>query len=1274
MSTRTASFFFRLFSAVVLLSLFVGVPGGVSNVLAGTDTWTTTGPGGGRILALAIDPETPATVYAGTWGSGVYKSTDGGGTWDPAGSGLSDTYINTLVIDPKEVNSLYVGTYHGIYKSTDAGGSWQEANTGITDYQIQTLAIDPQTPSTLYAGAFGCVFKSLDAGGHWSAKTTGLSNIAVWVMAVDPLDPDTLYAGTGFEGVYKSTDGGEHWYPVNTGLTDTNIYSLAIDPATPGTLYVGTEHGGIFKSTDGGESWRNVFTRLPESTISVRSLAIDPLTASILYAGTDNGVFRSTNGGEQWLPANVGLSMNSQVTALAVDSSTPATVYAGTWNDGGVYRSTDSGMLWTLANSGLANTMVYTLAIDPLEPATLYAGTYEFGVFKSNDAGQSWFPVNTGLTNEDVGLLVIDASTPSTLYAGTYDSLFKSSDGGGNWFPINTGLTVTDVDALAIDPVTPSTLYAGTYGGGVFKSADGGLHWQAFNHGLSALHMAALAIDPVTPSTLYAGTYGGGVFKSTNGGEDWFPVNNGLTFLDVKSMAIDPLTPSTLYAGTYGGGVFKSTNRGADWFPADDGLTMLHIMDLAIDPYLPATLYAATYGGVFKSTNGGQQWSAMNPGLTNTRINALAIDPVHPTTLYAGTDGAGAAKYSSSIIPCRATWGQVVINEIFPSPSDNGTEWVELYNTTAQPVNIGYCYIDDIPAAGSPPIQIPADTIIPAHGFWTLDQVSYFNNAGDDVRFLKEDALTGLNSYTFGNTGYDLSRFRFPDGGAWQASATAHPTKGESNGAHLHPIVSSIVLIDGNPTSASTVNFLVTFSKPVTGVNTSAPFSDFAINTSGLTGASISKVTGTEAVYTVSVNTGTGLGSLRLDVMDDDSIKDAYNIPLGGAGIGNGNYLYADGYTVTQGARITIGTQLRGTYPVLQNSSTRINQSYVLDGPVRVQSARSGNILSSERVVAGNSFNEVMGYPASQLTTEYWFPWYDNLNMDTWILVGNTSGTQTAAVDIYIGSSRYHTSIAPNGRTTARYPGVMDGPVRVVSTNGVRIFTSERAVYKGAFNEVMGYPASQLTTEYWFPFYDNKSMDTWILVGNPTASPATVDIYVDGAKRSTHTIPPGGRVMPRYPNLQTGLVRVVSTNGVRIFASERSLYGDSFNEVMGYPANQLTTEYWFPWYDNLNMDTWLLVGNPTSSTAKVDLYVGGVKKGSYTIGAGGRITPRFLLNTGPVRVVSTNAVKIFTSERVLYGTSFNEVMGYPGNKLTSEYWFPWYDSVSMSTDIVVGIP
>jgi mannan endo-1,4-beta-mannosidase len=371
---------------------------------------------------------------------------------------------------------------------------------------------------------------------------------------------------------------------------------------------------------------------------------------------------------------------------------------------------------------------------------------------------------------------------------------------------------------------------------------------------------------------------------------------------------------------------------------------------------------------------------------------------------------------------------------------------------------------------------------------------------------------------------------------------------------------------------------------------------------------------------------------------------------------------------------VTIGDALKGSYYVVPKVALTKNYDGTQNGPVKVKSRDNTLLYTSERVISGGSFNEMMGFPTNQLTTEYWFPWYDNVSMMTWVMVSNPTA-QAAAVDIYVGTSMKSFSVPAGGSITPRFTGMNTGPVRVISTNGVKIFTSERAMYNGTFNEVMGYPANQFTTEYWFPWYDNVSMATWILVGNPSSSvTAAVDVYV-GSARYSYSIPPKGRITPRYSGKNDGPVRVVSTNGRLIFASERALYGDSFNEVMGYPANQFTTDYWFPWYDNASMADWVLVGNASSSAAAaVSIYVG-PDRYSYTIPPKSRITPRFSnAQTGPVHVISTNGVKIFTSQRVLYGSSFNEVMGYPANKLSTEYWFPWYDDTSMTTDLVISRP
>ncbi len=227
------------------------------------------------------------------------------------------------------------------------------------------------------------------------------------------------------------------------------------------------------------------------------------------------------------------------------------------------------------------------------------------------------------------------------------------------------------------------------------------------------------------------------------------------------------------------------------------------------------------------------------------------------------------------------------------------------------------------------------------------------------------------------------------------------------------------------------------------------------------------------------------------------------------------------------------------------------------------------------------------------------------------------------------------------------------------------------------------------------PRTHSVSPATWVLVGNPSASQhAYVDIYINGVKKNAtpYDITPSGNIQPKFDGLVNGPVRVVSVSGsgtpspINIFSSERTIAGGSFSEVMGIPLNQFTTDYWFTWVDKFNtnnMKTWILVGNPSSSQkAYVDIYVAGVKINAtpYAIATNSNITPTFAATNGPVEVVSVTGsgtptpLNIFTSERVLYGKSFNEMMGYPANQLTSEYWFTWYDSVSMKTDVLVGKP
>ena len=299
-----------------------------------SNVWINHGLEGETIYSLAIDPVTPAILYAGVYGGGVFKTTDGGWNWYSANAGLSSVVIMSLVIDPKTPTTLYAGTGNrGVFKSTDGGANWNVTNIGLKNSTVEALAIDPTTPTILYAGTSGDgVFKSTDGGANWNAANIGMTNAYVSVLVIDPTVPTTVYAGT-LDAVFKSTDGGANWSAAITELTGIHVVSLAINPIMPTTIYAGTYSRGVFKSTDGGANWSAAYTGL-EWSMDILALAIDPTIPTTIYAGTFNrGVFKSTDGGGSWRVFSAGLTANV-VNALVIDPKMPTTLYSGTWYHG----------------------------------------------------------------------------------------------------------------------------------------------------------------------------------------------------------------------------------------------------------------------------------------------------------------------------------------------------------------------------------------------------------------------------------------------------------------------------------------------------------------------------------------------------------------------------------------------------------------------------------------------------------------------------------------------------------------------------------------------------------------------------------------------------------------------------------------------------------------------------------------------------------------------------------------------------------------------------
>jgi len=298
---------------------------------------------------------------------------------------------------------------------------------------------------------------------------------------------------------------------VSHGPVEGIVNAVAVDPLIPRTLYAGTDQEGLFKSTDGGETWVAVNNGLPG--LRIFALAIDSQVSSTLYAVVfGSGIFKSVDGAGSWRAAQNGIppSVTQAIQAVAIDPQIPTTLYVGT-NGDNLFKTTDGGNFWI--RSGPVNAQ--KLAIGPQDSSTVYAGT-DLQLFKSTDGGTSWMTLQTGLRASWVSALTIHPQAPKTVYLGTrsyetsppYRQLLRSIDGGVNWTDSTAGLANGTVRAVTVDSQSPSTVYAASGIGGVFQSRDTGASWTAMNKGLTNLSVSGLALDAQS-AVLYAATDGG---------------------------------------------------------------------------------------------------------------------------------------------------------------------------------------------------------------------------------------------------------------------------------------------------------------------------------------------------------------------------------------------------------------------------------------------------------------------------------------------------------------------------------------------------------------------------------------------------------------------------------------------------------------------------------------------------------------------------------------------------------------------------------------------
>ena len=640
---------------------------------------TDIGPEGGSFLSLAADTRNPRVLYAGARKTGLFKTSDGGASWTK--TGLAGRSVAALALDPNTPDSVYAAAGIDIgdselddielFRSPNGGETWTRVFPGFRhDCFPTSLITDPRIPGTVYLSAWCGAFKSTDGGSNWSQMKDGLPvtdiGSSLGAMAIDPQDSRRIYLVTyqcdqtgklpppGCDThIFTTTDGGGNWSEATSSpLTGTLGGAFAIDPQNPSTLYLHvTWYGGqngVARSLDGGKTWTTP-TAYVRGGFGPTALAIDPQNPSTLYASS-LGVFKSVDGARTWTPI---YQPPAAFLALVVDAQTPGVVFCA--GSSGLIRSTDGGSNWIALTSGLHAVPISSIAIDSQHSDVLYVGSDGYpansGFYKTSNHGVTWEAEKLGEWI-DTNALAVDPADSNIVYAGTDVGVAKTVDGGNNWTAMNVGLApplqVTEVNLLIIDPQHSRTIYSASPGRhGLFKSTDGAATWSTINSGLplnggSPALITALAIDSEDSSILYAGTWIGSsaVFKSNDGGLTWTASSLDFGYAAccawISALAVDPRGSAAVYAAistnSSGGAVWATTDAGATWlrlFTSESA----SITALAIDPRDSARIYAATTVGIIATDDAGVNWRQIHG--TPTLISFLGFDPQNPSVLYA---------------------------------------------------------------------------------------------------------------------------------------------------------------------------------------------------------------------------------------------------------------------------------------------------------------------------------------------------------------------------------------------------------------------------------------------------------------------------------------------------------------------------------------------------------------------------------------------------------------------------------------------------------------
>lgn len=631
------------------------------------DVWESIGPQniGGRTLAIALNPQNPNTIYAGSASGGLWRSYCGGvgpNAWQHIQTGFPVLGVSSIAIAPEDSNTIYIGSGEvygsdetfpgvtgdrttrgsygiGILKTTDGGHTWTKSLDWTLEQRrgVQMVRINPLRSATVWAATTEGTFKSIDGGLLWEQVFTVRMATD---LAINPVDTNTVFVacggmGSAGHGIYRTQDGGVTWKKMNLGPGGPTTFRgkarLGMAPSDPNIVYasVGKSSGSLsaneslatwlVRTTDGGETW-SVMSTVDYSKVQgwyAHDIAVHPTNPDEVWsAGQPFSPFRSTNGGLTLIRAgDVGL--------FKPDPETAATGLPHSWAD------------------------YHHIVYHPENPSIIYFAN-DGGVFRTENGGHTVINCNLGYQTTQFYNGFSNARNDS-LFAlgGMQDNNTAAYEGDLFWRRVAGG----DGSWTAIDQSNDNVIYVSWQFLNIRKHFERGLlgNFVSITPPRDALvtnFIAPYILSPVDNLTLYAAS--NIVYKSSNGGSTWVGTNNnspvdGNPFLSLAAshqnvdLVYGATSPSVTRAN-----VFRTDNGGQSWQKITGDLPDRIPTDLAVDPNADQNVYI-TLGGfgsshVFKSNDAGTNWLDIGTGLPDIPTWAVAIDADFPEHIYVGND------------------------------------------------------------------------------------------------------------------------------------------------------------------------------------------------------------------------------------------------------------------------------------------------------------------------------------------------------------------------------------------------------------------------------------------------------------------------------------------------------------------------------------------------------------------------------------------------------------------------------------------------------------